>query len=471
MGKNKKHGILNSVLITDIADEGLAVGRHNNMVVFVKNAVPGDVVDVQVRRAKSSFYEGVAVHVVKASEYRDTPFCKHFGVCGGCKWQHLRYAVQLQFKQQQIINQLTRIGGLELPEAEPIMASDNDRYYRNKLEYTFSDRRWFEPHEPMLEAGDPLANGVGFHIPGLFDKIVDIKECFLQDDTGNRIRNFIRTYALHNKLSFYNIRMQQGYLRNLILRNNLNGEFMLVLCVAEDRDDDTRLLLECIQKEFPEVTSLHYALNTTKNDSLHHTEVTHFSGATVLYEQLGELRFAISPKSFFQTNTVQANRMYNKILEFSGAKSGDTIYDLYTGTGTIALFLAASCKKVIGIEYIEEAIRDARTNAGLNKIENTHFVAGDMKDVLNNSFIDTWGKPDIIVTDPPRAGMHPGVVETILKLDASRIVYVSCNAATQARDMQMLHHRYKIEKIQAIDMFPHTHHVENIALLIRRTTG
>jgi len=465
MGKNRIHGILEAVHITDIADEGLAVGRHNNMVVFVKNAVPGDVANVQVTREKRNYQEGYVVSLVQASAFRDTPFCKHFGVCGGCKWQHLKYEVQLRFKQEQVINQLKRIGGLVIPEPEPIVASAKTRGYRNKLEYTFSARRWFEPGEPIYADGDPGANALGFHVPAMFDKVVDITECYLQDEPGNAIRNYVREATIAAGFSFYNIRTQTGFMRNLIIRNNLAGQFMVLLSVAENHPDELAVLLNGLRERFPEIVSLYYAYNPSKNDNLTQAEIVHFWGDKFISEEMEGLRFAISPKSFFQTNPQQALQLYRKVREFADPRPGDIIYDLYTGTGTIALFLSASCAKVIGVEYVEEAIDDARFNARLNQRDKLSFFAGDAARLFTEEFTAQHGKPDIVVCDPPRAGMHGDVVNTLLKLKPAKIVYVSCNAATQARDMQMLQEQYRIVRLQAVDMFPHTQHTENLALL------
>lgn len=468
MNKKKSPEILNGITITDIADEGMAVGRHNNMVVFVKNAVPGDIVNVQLTRVKSHYREGIVHELVKASDNRVLPFCKHFGTCGGCKWQHLSYDKQLEFKQSQVTNQLKRIGGLELPEPEPVIGAEKTTYYRNKLEYTFSDRKWFEPDEPIYEQGDKAAYALGFHAPFLFDKVVDIKQCYLQADPGNNIRNFVRDYALSNDLTYYSIRRQTGLLRNLIIRNTLDGQFMVLLSIAENEPETAKKLLGALHKKFPEIKSLHFVINSTKNDTLATIEAVHVFGDKSIAETMGSLKFAIGPKSFFQTNSSQAFRLYQKILEYASPDPNDVIFDLYTGTGTIANFVAPHCSQVIGIESIAEAITDARTNAAINGISNAQFFTGDVKDVMNNDFLQQHKKPSIIIVDPPRAGLHPQVTETILGVLPQKIVYVSCNAATQARDLKMMQPYYKIDSLQAVDMFPHTQHIENLAKLSLR---
>ncbi|NLA24766.1 MAG: 23S rRNA (uracil(1939)-C(5))-methyltransferase RlmD [Bacteroidales bacterium] len=463
--KKKQHGIIEGVHIIDIADDGMAVGKHEDMIIFVKRAVPGDIANVQITRSRRNYKEGYTVSLQQESEHREKAFCKHFGVCGGCKWQHLKYDIQLEFKQKQIENQLTRIGGLNLPNCDAIIPSEKIIEYRNKLEYTFSARRWFEEGEPMYDENSPEAKALGFHVPAMFDKVVNIEKCYLQDDLGNNIRNFIKDFAIEKNFSFYNIKTQVGYLRNLILRNNLNGKFMLILSVAEDRLEETAEILEEVSKRFPEIKSLYIAYNPSKNDSLNNAKMIHFKGDKYLIETMEDLKFAISPKSFFQTNSLQAYELYKKVREFANPKPSDIIYDLYTGTGTIALFVSALCKKVIGVEFVKEAIKDAKYNTKLNKKDNLEFFVGDAAKIFTKEFTAKHGKPDIVICDPPRAGMHPDVVNTLLELKPQKIVYVSCNAATQARDMKTLQEAYNIVKLQAFDMFPHTQHIENVALL------
>ena len=461
--------MLPEILVTDVAAEGKAVARHEGKVIFIKNAVPGDVVDVRVYRNKSSFAEGEAVRFHSYSEKRVIPFCEHFGVCGGCKWQDLDYGEQLKYKHQQVIDQLTRVGKVSIGEVFPIAGADLTRHYRNKLEYTFSSQRWMTVEE--IGAGTEIAqrNGVGFHIPGRFDKVLDVNTCWLQDDLTNRIRNEIRRYALENEILFFDLRQQTGALRNLIVRNTTLGEWMLLFSFGRPLDDSLRGLLSHVQIAFPEISALLYVINQKKNDTIHDLPVELFAGKDHILEQLGPVRYRISPKSFFQTNTRQAKRLYDITRDFAELTGTENVYDLYTGTGSIACYVAGSAKKVVGVEYVEEAITDAKLNAALNNINNTEFFAGDMKDVLTDDFIAVHGKPDVVITDPPRAGMHEDVVRKIMEMHPQRIVYVSCNPATQARDLSLLSEMYTVEKVQPVDMFPHTHHVENVALLKLRT--
>ena len=471
MRKKKPLPLLENVTITAVAAEGNALARVDDKVVFVPFVVPGDIVDLQVKRKKHSYMEAVAVKFHKKSELREEPFCKYFGICGGCKWQSLRYEEQLKAKQQQVVDSLTRIGKVELPEISPIIGSEKTRCYRNKLEFGFSDKRWLTEEEIAANVVYDQMNAVGFHINGAFDKILDIDECFLMDDINNRLRNAIRDYALANHLSFYNFRQHQGLLRDMMIRTSNTTELMLLLQVQIDTDEDRRLLdglLSHMAEMFPEITSLLYVDNHKFNDTFGDQEVVVFKGKDHIYEEMEGLKFKVGAKSFYQTNTEQAYNLYKVARQFAGLTGSELVYDLYTGTGTIANFVAHQSKRVIGIEYVPEAIVDARKNSEVNGIDNTLFFAGDMKDILNKEFINTYGHPDVIITDPPRAGMHTDVINTILFAQPRRIVYVSCNPATQARDLQLLDKDYKVTAVQPVDMFPHTHHVENVVRLERR---
>ena len=471
MRKKKPLPLLENVTITAVAAEGNALARVDDKVVFVPFVVPGDIVDLQVKRKKHSYMEAVAVKFHKKSELREEPFCKYFGICGGCKWQCLRYEEQLKAKQQQVVDSLTRIGKVELPEISPIIGSEKTRCYRNKLEFGFSDKRWLTEEEIAANVVYDQMNAVGFHINGAFDKILDIDECFLMDDINNRLRNAIRDYALANHLSFYNFRQHQGLLRDMMIRTSNTTELMLLLQVQIDTDEDRRLLdglLSHMAEMFPEITSLLYVDNHKFNDTFGDQEVVVFKGKDHIYEEMEGLKFKVGAKSFYQTNTEQAYNLYKVARQFAGLTGSELVYDLYTGTGTIANFVAHQSKRVIGIEYVPEAIVDARKNSEVNGIDNTFFFAGDMKDILNKEFINTYGHPDVIITDPPRAGMHTDVINTILFAQPRRIVYVSCNPATQARDLQLLDKDYKVTAVQSVDMFPHTHHVENVVRLERR---
>ncbi|HEX2920239.1 MAG TPA: 23S rRNA (uracil(1939)-C(5))-methyltransferase RlmD [Bacteroidales bacterium] len=465
MGRKKEYPLLEKVTITDIGSEGNAIARVNNMVVFVPMLIPGDVVDIRVVRKRKKYLEGIVTKFHEYSPDRIKPVCIHFGVCGGCKWQHLPYQQQLGYKQKQVTDNLERIGKLTLPAHNTISGSPDIYQYRNKLEYTFSHKRWLTREE--IESGSIIGkeNAVGFHIPGQFDKVLDITECHLQPEPTNKIRNDVREYARQNDLDFFDLREQKGFLRNMIIRNNLAGDVMVIVIFFYEDEDKRKALLDYISEKFPEVSSLMYVINSKKNDSLGDQEPILYKGEDHLIEVMGDLKFRIGPKSFYQTNTKQAELLYNTTVSFAELKGDEIIYDLYTGTGTIANFVASKASKVIGIEYIDEAVADARINSELNNIKNTVFFAGDMKDVLSESFMAEQGFPDVIITDPPRAGMHEDVVAAILKASPRRIVYVSCNPATQARDINLLSEQYHLTKIQPVDMFPHTHHVENVALL------
>ena len=469
--KRKPLPILTDILITDVAAEGKAIAKVDNLVIFVPYVVPGDVVDLQIKRKKHSYAEAEAIALKKPSELRAQPFCKHFGVCGGCKWQCLPYEEQLRFKQKQVWDNLTRIGKIELPEMMPILGSKHVARYRNKLEFGFSNKKWLTSEQVASGVQFDCMDAVGFHIPGAFDKILDIEECHLMDDINNRLRNGIRAYALAHGLTFFDLRQQTGLLRNMMLRTSATGEIMLLMqfCMrGADDEAQAKALLEHLHAAFPEVTSLLYVNNTKCNDTIGDLDVITFAGTPFIYETMEGLRFKVGPKSFYQTNTEQAYELYKVARNFAALTGDELVYDLYTGTGTIANFVARQARQVVGIEYVPEAIEDAKVNAALNGLDNTLFYAGDMKDILTTGFIARHGKPDVIITDPPRAGMHADVVNAILFAAPRRIVYVSCNPATQARDLALLDADYRVTKVQPVDMFPQTHHVENVVCLERR---
>lgn len=466
MGRKKNLPLLEKVTIENMGAGGRSVARVDQVVVFVKEAVPGDVADLQVTRKKGRYMEARPVKYHSYSDKRIKPFCSHFGICGGCSWQHLTYKDQLHYKEQQVVDAFRHIAGIEIPEVEPILPSVRTTGYRNKLEYTFSNHRWLLPGEISTEEPLPHTNAVGLHVPGRFDKVVDIETCHLQDEPTNQVRNHLRRLALEKKLSFYDHRTNEGLLRNLIIRNTTPGEVMVILSVQHDVPELYELL-ESVKQEFPDLTSLMYTVNPKKNEALYDLDIQLYAGRDHIYEKMEDLTFRIGPKSFFQTNSLQALELYRKAREYADLSGNEMVYDLYTGTGTIANFMARRAKKVVGIESVPEAIADAKVNSEINGIGNTQFFAGDMKELLNGDFFTTHGRPEVIITDPPRAGMHPGVVEQILRSKASRIVYVSCNPATQARDVEILGRDFTLKKIQPVDMFPHTHHVENIALLER----
>lgn len=459
---------LENVLITAVAAEGKAIAKVDDVVVFVPFAVPGDVVNLQVTKKKSSYMEARVLEVVKLSENRAEAFCSHHGVCGGCKWQILPYDEQLRHKQMEVENNLRRIGKVELPEFTPILGSAKTQFYRNKLEFTFSNKRWMTYEEMNSEKKFDSMNAVGFHLPGMFDKVLDIEKCWLQDDIQNQIRNEIRRYAIENELSFFDLRAQEGFLRTMLVRTTSTGELMLIVVFYHEDEANRERLLRHLADMFPQITSLLYVINSKANDTITDQEIHIFKGTDCIYENMEGLRFKIGAKSFYQTNSEQAYNLYKIAREFAQLSGDELVYDLYTGTGTIANFVARSVRKVIGIEYVPEAIEDAKVNSAINGIENTLFFAGDMKNVLNEEFLKFHGKPDVIITDPPRAGMHEDVVKTMLVADPKRIVYVSCNSATQARDLNLLDEKYRVTRVQAVDMFPHTHHVENVVLLERR---
>jgi 23S rRNA (uracil1939-C5)-methyltransferase len=459
-----KGKILQGLEVIDMADEGRALARYEGLVVFIDKAVPGDVVDVRIRKKHSSYLEAEVVELVEPSPHRITAFCAHFGTCGGCKWQYLDYSAQLQYKQKQVVDALTRLGRLEKPPVLPIMGSELTRHYRNKLDYTFADKKWLtrDEYTDRDQTGGPA---LGFHIPGRFDKVLDIDTCYLQPEPSNRIRLAVRDYAIEHQLPFMSLRNKAGMMRGLIIRNTLAGGLMVIVMVYEDRREELLGLLEHLAQRFPEITSLLYVINPKANDTFHDLEVHCYKGDSFITEEMEGLQFRIGPKSFFQTNPTQTLQLYRLAREYAQLKGTETVYDLYTGTGTIAQFVARSATKVVGIEYVKDAIADAEVNARLNGIGNTVFYAGDMKELLTDELFRKEGSPDVIITDPPRAGMHFDVVERLLQSNCPRIVYVSCNPATQARDIEMLSAKYDLIKAQPVDMFPHTAHVECVALL------
>lgn len=467
MARNKKQlPLLEKVTITDVAAEGKAIARVNDMVVFVPFVAPGDVIDIQLTRKKHSYAEGKAVFFHEYSSLRAIPFCEHFGVCGGCKWQHLPYEEQIRYKHKQVIDNLTRIGKIEMEEILPIKGSKHTTFYRNKLEFTFSNKKWLTEEEVKTEAKFDCMDAVGFHIPGMFDKVLDIHKCWLQNDISNRIRLAVKEYCLtHEGYPFFDLRNQEGFVRTLMIRTASTGDLMVVLVFFYEDVERREALLSYVVEQFSEITSLMYVINEKCNDTITDQDVLVFRGKDHIIEEMEGLQFKVGPKSFYQTNSEQAYELYKVAREFAGLTGNEMVYDLYTGTGTIANFVSRQAKKVIGIEYVPEAIEDAKENSSLNKIENTLFYAGDMKDILTQDFINQHGRPDVIITDPPRAGMHDDVINTILFAEPERIVYVSCNPATQARDLSLLSVKYAVKKVQPVDMFPHTHHVENVVLL------
>ena len=469
MGRRKRLPVFEQVTIEDVAAEGKSIARVEGQVIFVTKALPGDVVDLKVTRKKKSYLEAIPLKFHQYSDKRVEPFCKHFDLCGGCKWQDLPYQEQLKYKRQQVIDHLERIGKVKLPEIQGILPSPHTRYYRNKMEFSFSDFRWLTREEIEAEDENIEKRGVGLHIPGRWDKIVDIEHCHLQPEPSNAIRNAIRDFALQNDYSFFNFRTNEGFLRNLIVRTSSNGEVMVVVVFFQDIREKREALMDHIHHQFPDLTSLMYMINPKANDSIYDLEPILYAGRDAIYENMEGLEFKIGPKSFYQTNSHQAYNLYKLVREWAGLTGDENVYDLYTGTGTIANFLSPQAGKVTGIESVPEAIEDARENARINDIHNTVFVSGDMKDLLNEHFFEQYGRPQVVVTDPPRAGMHKDVVASILKAAPSVIVYVSCNPATQARDIHLLSESYQVEKVQPVDMFPHTYHVENVVLLRKKS--
>lgn len=463
--KKKDLPLLNDVEILDVAAEGNSIARVNDFVVFVPFGAPGDIADVKIDRRKRSYAEGHIEKIVKPSDMRVEPRCEHFTVCGGCRWQHLPYGFQLECKQKQVRDAMERIAKIEIPEISPILGSENIYEYRNKMEYTFSNKMWLTFDQLRSGEDFPDRNAAGFHIPGAFDKVLDIHKCHLQDDFGNRLRLFVKDFGKEHGYSFYDLRNQNGLLRTLMIRISSTGQIMAVMVFGEGDREKITLLLDAVKTEFPEITSLLYVVNTKVNDTIGDQEVIIYSGSPYIEEEMEGLKFRVGPKSFYQTNSKQAYRLYSVARDFAGLQGDELVYDLYTGTGTIACFLARKCRRVVGIEYVQEAIDDAKVNAAVNGLDNTEFYAGDMKDVLTPEFVEKHGRPDVMIVDPPRAGMHENVVKIILETAPDRIVYVSCNPATQARDLALLDRLYKVDAIQPVDMFPHTAHVENVVRL------
>jgi len=468
MSKNKAKGqIIEKVLVQELADEGRCMAKHDGLVLFIENAAPGDLVDVQLKKKRSKHAIGEAIHFHSFSPQRSIPFCAHFGTCGGCKWQHVNYDTQLYYKEKQVRDALTRIAKVNLPEIDPIIGSEKTQFYRNKLEFSFTNRKWLTWEE--IKSGVEMdRRGVGFHVPGQFDKVLDLSECHLQAEPSNSIRMAIREYALVHDLPFFDLKSQNGLLRNVMIRTTTLGETMILIQFFENKKDEIEGLMNFLKAHFPKITSLYYVVNEKRNDTFLDQETVLYYGTPYISEDLDGLKFRISPKSFFQTNSEQALVLYRIVMDFAELKGQELVYDLYCGTGTISTFLARKAQKVIGIEYVENAVEDARLNAEINQITNIHFVAGDMKKVLVPDFIAQHGKPNILVTDPPRAGMDKEVVECILEIEPAKIVYISCNAATQARDLALLDEKYEVKKVQPVDMFPHTSHVENVVLLQKR---
>ncbi len=468
MSRNRNKPFYEKITISDIGAEGKSLAKVGDKVVFTTHAVPGDIVDLQVTVKKKRYEEARIVRYHHYSEDRTEPFCTHFGLCGGCKWQNLPYPLQLHYKEKQVGDQLKRIGKVDLPEISPILGSALNRFYRNKLEFSFSNNRWLTEEELSHPEKISNRNVLGFHVPGMFDKIFHVEKCWLQPEPSNAIRNWIFEYAREKELSFFDIKAQQGFLRTLIIRTSTTGETMVILTFFHENQERLSGLLQGLSEKFPEITSIQYVINPKGNDTITDQEVMLFSGKAFIEEEMEGLRFRVGPKSFYQTNSLQALELYRKVRELAELTGEETVYDLYSGTGTISLFLARFCKKVIGMEYMPEATADAVINAEINGITNARFFSGDIRYLLNRAFIEKEGNPDIIITDPPRAGMHPDVVQSIVEAAPSKIVYVSCNPATQARDLALMNPSFRVAKIQPVDMFPHTHHVENIVLLVRR---
>ena len=468
MSKIKKNIFVENADIVDISSEGKSVAKVDGMVIFVDGGVPGDIADVMITRKKNSYAEGHITALKKESPNRIAHKCEHFGVCGGCKWQHLNYETQLFFKQKTVSDALTRIGKLDISTLKPIFANAQNYFYRNKLEFSFSDKKWLTTEEIKSNEAIDNRNALGFHIPKMFDKILDIKNCYLQSEPSNSIRNEIKDFALKNNLSFFGVRDKTGLLRTLMIRTASTGEIMVLIQFFENQPENIELLLNHLKITFPQITSLQYVINQKGNDTLQDLSIITFYGRDHIFEEMEGLKFKISAKSFYQTNSPQAYELYKITRDLCQLQGNEVVYDLYTGTGTIANFVSKKAKKVVGVEYVEDAVIDAKNNSEFNNIHNTSFFAGDMKDVLNQEFINTHGKPDVIITDPPRAGMHEDVIAVLLKVGAPKIVYVSCNPATQARDLAMMMEHYEIKEIQPVDMFPQTAHVENVVLLVKK---
>ncbi len=469
MGRNKKRKLFEAVEVIDAGAKGKSIAKSpDGRVIFINNAVPGDVVDIQTTKKRKSYFEGSAVNFHSYSDKRTEPKCQHFGVCGGCKWQFMEYKYQLEYKQQEIRNNLERLGKIELPEISPILGSKNIYFYRNKMEFSFSDSRWLTLDEIKSSKEITDKNALGFHIPGMWDKILDIKKCHLQEDPSNAIRNFVKDFATENNLDFFNPKSQTGLLRTLMIRTSSTKEIMVLIQFYKEDIQKRELLLNAIAEKFPEITSLQYVINDKANDTIYDQEVICFKGKDHIFEKMEGLKFKINAKSFYQTNSLQAYELYKVARDFADLSGNEVVFDLYTGTGTIAQFVARNAKKVIGVEAVPEAISDAIANAESNGIENTEFYAGDMRKVFTDKFIEKHGQPDVVITDPPRDGMHKDVVAQLLAISPKKIVYVSCNSATQARDLALLNEQYKVTKVQPVDMFPQTFHVENVVCLEKR---
>jgi len=465
MGRRRNRRIIESLEITDLVAEGKGLTRKDDKVIFVENAVPGDIVDVKIRKNKSSYAVGFVYKMIKESPDRIAPFCEHFQSCGGCKWQFLSYEKQLEFKEKIVRDNFERIGKLKVDTMLPIMGSEKTKNFRNKLEFTFSNNRWILLEEAANGTEITQRNAVGFHVPKMFNKIVDVHECHLQASPSNEIRNAVRDFALENDYTFYDLMNHTGLLRNLLIRSSMKGELMVILSVAQPEMDNIEAMMKHLDEKFPQITSLHYVINQKLNDTLFDQDIICWKGNGFIDEYLEELKFKISPKSFFQTNPFQALNLYSVVRDFADLKGDEIVYDLYTGTGSIALFMARYCKKVIGVEEIADAIKDAKFNAAENNLNNSEFIVGDVKNEFNKSFVEKYGQPDLLITDPPRAGLHGDVVKNILEIMPARIIYVSCNPATQSRDLALMIEHYEIKKIQPVDMFPHTYHIENVVLL------
>lgn len=466
--KERVKKIINDIPITDISSEGMGIARVDGKVIFTEKAVPGDVVDIEIRKSRKNFSEGVIARLKQDSPFRVAPACTHFGVCGGCKWQHITYEQQLLFKKKIVEDAFTRIGKIESVPIPDVLGCEDSFFYRNKLEFAFTDRRWLTEEE--IASGENFGNrhALGFHVPGSFSGVVDIEKCWLQADPSNAIRIAVKKFALKNNYSFFNLKQQAGLLRNLMIRTSTLGEVLVLVSFFENDKEKIEALLRFMADSFPEITSLQYVINPKRNDTIYDLELQMYKGRPYIVEQLGTYRYKVGAKSFFQTNSVQAKALYDIAKDFAGLSPSDVVYDLYTGVGSIAIYISAACKRVVGVEIVPAAIEDAKANAELNDVNNCVFYAGDMRMVLNTDFIEQNGKPDVVITDPPRAGMHEDVIKTLLALQAPKIVYVSCNAATQARDIQLLSEKYEVIKVQPVDMFPHTTHIENVALLVWR---
>tara|TARA_R110002020_G_scaffold454448_6_gene670224 strand:- start:151628 stop:153037 length:1410 start_codon:yes stop_codon:yes gene_type:complete len=469
VGRKNIRKVFHQIEVIDAGAKGKAIAKApDGRVIFINNAVPGDIVDVQTTKKRKAYFEGTAIHIHKYSPKRTEPVCKHFGTCGGCKWQNMAYEYQLDYKQNEVVNNLKRVGKVDLPEVTPISGSARQYFYRNKMEFSFSNNKWLTPRQIQSNEVIDDRNALGFHIPGMWDKILDIEECHLQKDPSNAIRNGVRDFAKANNLAFFNTREQEGLLRTLMIRTSSIGELMVLIQFYDDNLAERELLLNYVKATFPEITSLLYVINQKGNDTLYDQDINCFSGRDHIFEEMEGLKFKINAKSFYQTNSEQAYELYKITRDFAGLTGNEIVYDLYTGTGTIAQFVAQKAKKVVGVEAVPDAITAAKENAELNGIANTSFFVGDMKNVFNDAFIKQNGQPDVIITDPPRDGMHKDVVDQLIKIKADRIVYVSCNSATQARDLALLDELYKVTRVQPVDMFPQTHHVENVVLLEKR---